>query len=305
MDYLGQRLIKRGPEKYLGKVAAEWTVALQPAPDHWEKRMELETPLQEAGAYWVEAKFAGGHLARALLWIEGITLVESRQDDSANWFVCDAVSGAPVPGVKAHFFGYWRDWQDRRGSANSPRYRWHFREFDAVSDANGEIVFPQAAIFQPKPTYVSKGKLVKVTNDSFEWLISARDDLGREAYHGFERINLYNPSLQGANNRHYTITDRPVYRPGQEVKWKIWAREVDYAENFDTNPFKKTQVSVALWNPRNESVYEKTLITDEHGGLSDTFTLPDDATLGTWTVRAASYPVHLSASRNTRSRSSR
>jgi uncharacterized protein YfaS (alpha-2-macroglobulin family) len=277
---LGHRLIQRGPDKFLGKVIAEWTLALQPAPDHWDRQIDLETPLEEAGAYWIEARFEGGHAARALLWIEGLTLVESRGPESARWFVCDAVSGAPVRGAKLRFFGYRQQWVEQRRSARSPRYVWSFKELTAESDERGEVTFPKSAFEDKAGSY------------SFQWLVTARDDQGRTAHHGFENLYFNRAYDRSRAARYYTITDRPAYRPGQEVKWKTWARVVDYADTFDTNPYKGKSLSFEILNPRREKVVEKTIIADEHGGIDDTFQLPEDATLGTWFIRIGDRVQH-------------
>lgn len=58
---IGQRLLKEGGLKYLSVPVAHWTQDLQPAAKHWDKRIEIETPLSEAGAYLVEVSFNGEH----------------------------------------------------------------------------------------------------------------------------------------------------------------------------------------------------------------------------------------------------
>ena len=63
---VGQRLLEKDGDKYLGKPVAEWSQDLEPRANHWDKRVVVPTPLKDAGAYLVEAKFgappSGGSL---------------------------------------------------------------------------------------------------------------------------------------------------------------------------------------------------------------------------------------------------
>ena len=260
---IGQRLLKDEGLKYLSAPVATWTQDLQPKPKHWDKRIENETPLSEAGAYLVEVSFNGEHTTRALLWIEGLAIVQTTLSDGVHCFVCDAVTGAPVPKAKVSFFGYSTEYK-RDGiltSRNSWQYK--FSETSKTTDDNG---------------------VVKLSaSDRMQWLIVARDAAGRLAYSGFE--SFYSPGRNAEmlrQSRIFTMTDRPVYRPGQPVKWQLWARQVGYDPKLNTNPFTGDKCEVTIMNPRGEKVSEKTYRVDDSGAVEDTLTLTDDATLGVY-----------------------
>lgn len=273
VQYIGQRLADKGGDKYLGKTAAEWKQGLQPAPHHWDKHAEIETPLTKAGAWWVEARFEGGHVARALVWIEGLTLVETKLDKSSHYFVCDAVTGAPVAAAKVNFFGYKQEWKDSGIFSKRPGYEISTQEFQAVTDANGVVQLDRSRRPEGAP---------------WQWMVTATDEAGRLAFSGFDHFYYRgSPSDEQASARIYVITDRPVYRPGQEVKWKLWARKVGYDPKLNTNAFADSPCKITITNQRGEKVLEKTYQTDDSGAVGDTLKLADDATLGSYQVTIA------------------
>ena len=260
---IGGRLLDKGGDKYLGEVVQRWEQELKPRDNHWDRRVEVATPLKEAGAWLVEGTFEGGHKARILIWIEDLVIVETHQADGTLYFIADAVTGAAVPGATVRFFGYNQQWKEPGVFRQKPRYIFTFKDFQATSDEHG---------------------LIKTTRDkgaNFQWLIRATTAEGRNAWLGFQNMG-YGAGRDSfdAQTRLYTITDRPVYRPGQEVKWKAWARKAGYDPKLDTNKFADAHIRATISNARGEKVSEKTYNADDSGAIDDVLILPDDATLG-------------------------
>lgn len=266
---IGSRLLAKDGDKYLSKVSATWEQDLAPRANHWDRRVEITTPLKDAGAWLVEGKFDGGHVTRALVWLEGLVLVQTRQASAGHYFVADAVTGAPVAGAKLRFFGYRQEWKDNR-DRNAPRLIYYFKDFQMTSDAEGQVVV--------------KGNDVS----QFQWLITASTEDKRLAYLGFEGL-YFGDGRERFNNqtRLYTITDRPVYRPGQEVKWKLWARTVGYDSKLDTNNFAKARLTVRINDPRGEKLSEKTYTADDSGAVSDVLVLGEEAALGAYSMQVS------------------
>jgi alpha-2-macroglobulin len=75
----------------------------------------------------------------------------------------------------------------------------------------------------------------------------------------------------------YTITDRPVYRPGQTVYFKHIVKT-----NTDGLflPVKDKKVKLIIRDSRYQEIYKKELITNEFGSIYDKIVLPEDAPLG-------------------------
>jgi uncharacterized protein YfaS (alpha-2-macroglobulin family) len=269
---LGHRILK-DPARYLGKVAAEWEQALEPRAGHWDKRVEIKTPLKEAGAWWIEGIFEGGAVTRTLLWIEDTVIVQTRKTNGMQWFVADAVTGAPIEGATVRIFGWSQEWADRKGSTQ-PRMRHHFITHQAKTDANGLM------------------RYAPPDDRSYQWLVRATAPEGRQAFLGFEHFWRGGDFERfGQQTRLYTITDRPVYRPDQQVKWQAWARSVGYGGDLDPKQFAGVNMSVEIHDPRGEKILEKDYQADEFGAFGDELTLGAEATLGVYRMsfRSASH----------------
>ena len=291
---VGQRLLEKDGNKYLGKPVAEWSQDLEPRANHWDKRVEVPTPLKDAGAYLVEAKFgappSGGSLkvtepvdslppkggatnteapnvTRALVWLEGLVIVKTMQADAALYFVADAVTGAPVAGTTVKFFGYKQDW-GRPSLLNREKRFYQFKDIQATTDEHGQVKITDSKV------------------NEYQWLIRASAADERLAYLGFEGLN-FNDSREHftEETRLYSITDRPVYRPNQEVKWKAWARLVGYDPKLNTNKFAGSSFQVTIHDPRGEELLKKTYKADDSGAINDSITLGDETALGLYSIQ--------------------
>ncbi len=78
----------------------------------------------------------------------------------------------------------------------------------------------------------------------------------------------------------YLYTDRPVYRPGQDVYFKGLVRQND---DLHYSLLKNTQLYVTI-EQSGQQVYAKSLPLSQLGSISDDFKLSDDAALGTYTI---------------------
>ena len=81
------------------------------------------------------------------------------------------------------------------------------RDYAETTDADGQVI-----------TANSK-------DNEYQWMIIATTAEGRLAYLGFTGVwsGEYYDAQYNAT-KVYTITDRPVYRPGQKVQFKLWVR---------------------------------------------------------------------------------
>ena len=65
----------------------------------------------------------------------------------------------------------------------------------------------------------------------------------------------------------YTITDRPVYRPDQAVKYKLWVGYAKYDLPEEASPFAGRSFLVEIHNPKGEKVVAETKKADQYGGF--------------------------------------
>ncbi|MCB1209916.1 MAG: hypothetical protein KDK97_11340, partial [Verrucomicrobiales bacterium] len=208
---VGYRLLKDHSQKYLSPPVDVWEMDLEPLPNHWDKHLTMKTPLREGGAYLVEGKVADGNTTRCVLWIEDLVMMHfATVDGGERQFVADAVTGAPVPDAKLTTFGYKREY--KRGVLRGENfYEWSFETDSDKTNKDGMAS-------------------VKRRGQSYQWVTMARDERGRLAIEGFEYFwNRGGREVdEPRQTRVYAITDRPVYRPAQSVKWSAWLRMASY-----------------------------------------------------------------------------
>ncbi len=262
---IGRRLVFADQTKYLGDKEAEWSLKLEPRENHWDRRVTVTTPLQKAGAYLVTAKMNGGNTSRIVVWVNDTVIVRKPVKDKAYYFVCDAVTGAPLAKVNVEFFGFWQEWT--RGLLGIEHREMHISNFAENTDADGQV------ILDPKDQ-----------EQRYSWLVSATDGKGRLAYLGFDNIwygNWYDYEYN--QTKTFIVTDRPVYRPKQTMKFKVWLGHAKYDQDGQSN-FAGQNVFVQVHNPKGEAVWSKSIAADQWGGVSGECELPADCQLGVYSV---------------------
>jgi len=79
----------------------------------------------------------------------------------------------------------------------------------------------------------------------------------------------------------FTYTDRPVYRPGNEIKWRSVVR---LYRNGTYQPAAREAFTVQITSPRGQKVKEEVLTTDAYGVIASTLKLEEGADLGAWNI---------------------
>lgn len=257
IDGIGYQLVQEKQQKYLGRKVADWVVDLEPAANHFDRRITITTPMTKAGAYLVKAEMNDGNEDFIIVWLDSAGIVKKNMDEKAYYFVGDADTGAPLKDMKLDFFGY------RITSRNNNTTQTEIKEFTQNADANAQVV-------------VGNDK----QNNQFQWLVTASDGKDKFAYLGFRNI-WYNNRYDAEYNetKAFFISDRPVYRPKDTVEFKFWLGTAKY-DLPDVAEMAGKEVLVEMNDPRGEKILEKKYKLDEYGGLADSFELKTDATLG-------------------------
>ena len=118
-----------------------------------------------------------------------------------------------------------------------------------------------------------------------QWLATVTTEGGRHAYLGFHGVwygQRHDQEYKAA--KAFAVTDRPVYRPGQEVNYKVWLRHAQYDQE-DVSQFANRKVKVQMHDPKGEKILDKHFTADEFGGFEFKHLLPDAATLGAYRVQ--------------------
>ena len=260
---VGYRLVTENQTEYLGDSVAAWKLDLTPRAEHFDKVVTVTTPLQNAGAYLLTGTLADGNISRVVVWLSDAALVRKPLDGHSLNFVADAVTGQPIAKANVEFFG----WKQTQVDPNKPEWKITTTNFSEFSDANGLVTLPPA----------------KLPIDH-QWMIVARTDTGRLAYTGFTHAWWSQRYDQDYNaTRVFTITDRPVYRPEQTVKFKFWIEASKY-DQPDKSEFANREYTVQINNPQGEKLFEKPFTTDAFGGIEGEFPLAKGAMLGTYQI---------------------
>src|SRR6185295_14669830 len=128
---------------------------------------------------------------KQLILVTDANIVAHVAGARSDLMVCDALTGRPIPGARV------REWHNKE--YNSP-----FVSREGQSDKNGLVSFTFDGTY---------GGAV---------FIAASAPNGRQA---FITTSSYGNWIQRDAQWHiYAFTDRPAYRPGEKVQWKLIAR---------------------------------------------------------------------------------
>ncbi len=266
IENLGYRLVIHDQKKYVGAEVARWSLDLSPRENHVDRRITVTTPLQEPGAYLLTSKMADGNTTSIVLWLNDTAIVKKPLEGKSLYYVSDAESGKPIAKCNVEFFGFHQQHIDGN------RFRVDTKNFAELTDAQGMV-------------WIDAGE----ANRRFQWLATATTAQGRFAYLGFRNIwggDYYDQQYQQV--KVFSVTDRPVYRPSQEVHFKFWVAHAQY-DMPNESRFAAKSFQIEIRDPRNERVYSTQLISDLYGGLSGTWQVPEGATLGQYQISVVNH----------------
>jgi alpha-2-macroglobulin len=239
---------------------AEWSVELPPTPDFRPHTTYVTPPMTAPGLYVVVASARqdfrpdGNHLeAVNLLLGDLVLLTRQQQDGGYEATVRSGASGAAVAGAEVTLYRY--DW--RRG---------HRQVGSWTTGADG-----RAAIAVPQPS-----------NEGYFLLARHGEDLALDASY----LRFVAPSPPREATAALVYTDRSVYRPGQEVLWKV----VAYRGGGDPPRYRTlaaTSLTVELVDANSQVAASAEVETNDFGSAAGRFAIPPGRLLGAWQVRAS------------------
>jgi len=231
-----------------GQELKSWTKELENKAEHQHYNAEQDLELADEGVYLVTAD-AGGVHAETLVLITRLAAITKTSSDRAKVFVADAMTGEPVQGADVQTAWWYRSrnqnfWDDSKG----------------VTDDAG-----MHASQRPGNTRYRQYFILARKGGSYAFASSYRSH--------------WSPMQPGL--WFYGYTDRPAYRPDEEVHFKFVVR------NYDGKAFRNVggqRYHVWIQEPRGGKLYDKTLTTSDWGTLSDTVKLSKEPKLGQYTV---------------------
>ncbi|HUT00860.1 MAG TPA: MG2 domain-containing protein, partial [Phycisphaerae bacterium] len=263
--------------KYVGKEVARWSDAVKDDGTHRYAHVTLQTKLDRRGSYLVYAystappadhaeKTGGDALklgnSRGVFCLADLAIVnKNAKGGDLLYFISDARSGAPVPKAKVDVLEVWSTWdKDKRKSIH------HKAMYHLTTDKEG-----LALLKRPRRNTGSIHALVKGGKDRLAWT-------------GMAYWSYYSPSRMRSGLFAYCITDRPVYRPLQTVRFKVWLRQMNNGI-LENRP--NQQASITIYDPKGNKVHSVSKHADQYGGLDGSFTLGGEPKLGVYRIHVA------------------
>jgi uncharacterized protein YfaS (alpha-2-macroglobulin family) len=227
----------------------KWTYETGDDGTHEPGQATLHLDQLEPGAY-VITTHAGGESNRDLILVSQTTTIAKTSDDDLMIYTADALSSAPMAAV-THTI--WRSWYDGN--------RWRISRHDATADADGLCQVRLDALGHHND------------HRRTEFFITSK--VGDQQTLNWVRAYRYMP--EGGDWRLYTMADRPAYRPGETVEWKVIARVLTGLAQ--STPSSQT-IQWQIVNPRGEKVAEGSGKLNTFGSMWDSLELTDDMPLG-------------------------
>lgn len=207
-------------------------------------QLKLDEPLAP-GAYVVQA-LGGGVKAREIFLVSDAVLVFKQTGRQGLLWYCDALSGVPLAGAAVKVCERYYD-----GS----QYVW--RDLSLTTDTNG----------------LANIKLSGRDNNSVE-VFGAATLSNRQA---FVVSSCWWNRNDSERWKIYAFTDRPAYRPGEEVQWKFTARTYD-GRHYATPGGR--QLPWRIDDPRGAKVAEGTARLNDFGSAWGQLAVTEKLPLG-------------------------
>ena len=255
----------QAPEDYdhIQSVTLDWREVLQSPPSSEATPAALYISAEGDSRLHRDYREFGAH---SIIQLTDIGLAWKRDRSHEHIYTFSLSSGAPLAGVTLHLTD-----NDARPLRT------------VTSDAHGLARLPRRA---PDPTSGSTEE-----EAPSEWLLAklgddrhviSLDSLGDTI--GLWRFNIpyqYNHLRAGSDSlsrRSYIFTDRPVYRPGDEVFMKCHTRLTDFdnllpsSSDHDSN----TTARLRIFDARHRTILDTRVAVSELGSLDHRFTLPEE-----------------------------
>ena len=240
------------------KPVAAWTAVL-PATDDYHDRQHL-VPVPEGlepGFYFLISSHTPGLeqldnvASHTPFWVSDLALIlrEQRRSDQLHGFVLDARHGRPVQGARI------RTWVRGNHGEKRPGPR-------TQTDAKGLFHLPAS----PRQSYMI------LASHEGQQLAALQDS----------RVNSW--SAPSPRTQTLFFTDRSLYRPGQEIRYKGLC--IHFDQEGDTySTLSNQSVTVQFRDVNGKEIAKQEHTANDYGSFSGSFTAPADRLAGRMVLR--------------------
>ncbi|MEE9391888.1 MAG: MG2 domain-containing protein [Planctomycetota bacterium] len=259
------RIVKRmlAMEGRLGRPAWQKTFVTPDRGHHLSHEMTCDLDLLAKGAYLIEV--SGEKVAYQVMGlVSELSMVRKVGQKEAIIFVADAKTGQPAAGVDVLVR------QKHQDSGLFGRYT-KITHNRGPSDENG--------------LHRRRHEVTPRNSFYLEAFAQRGDDYALTTFGSYQADS--NPA---ARSSVYCFTDRPVYRPLDEVHFVGNLRELEDGA-YKNLPGRDVKVEVV--DPKGNRLYTQTLKSDEYGAVNDRFALGEEPPLGQYRVSFRLGNTHL------------
>lgn len=224
-------------------VASTWTSTLDVPVRYAPGSKSFDLSTSEPGAYVLEVD-ADGQRTRAWLLVTQTAVITKSDNQHVFVYVADVETGEAKPGADVALFVY-------RGSNTHEK-------LTGKTGADGVARFD---LTHADASMIAWTK----TGTSFAWSSAG---------------NAYSSSWS-KEHLAYVMTDRPLYKPGETVGFKLFLRT---REGGPSAPLANTTVTLRVSDPQGKEVAKPSLTTNAFGTAHFTLPLAKNAPLGAWSM---------------------
>ena len=191
-------------EQLVGPVAKEWTVNLNPRPEHELTSTMINVKIDDSSRVWLLTAGNGDAIDDCwLLWEPSAEfLIKPMQDQSHLGFLADRVNGAGISGAEIDLCHF----EDKMVHIS-----WKAAGTTLTTDQHGLFQIPKGTKLDGLMVCRANGRILAIGGIPF----------GASSYHA--RAD-YEKQLD-KRARAFIITDRSIYRPGDTVRFHFWVRK--------------------------------------------------------------------------------
>ncbi len=274
-------------KKFTGKTVEEWTEHVPRNEANRADAGKTLAPLTEPGAYIVEARAAdGGEPSRVLVFVTDIAIVHKNLPRKGLIYIADARTGQPLADHAVRVVETWIEFDQPR-----QQNRFHVISNELKTDKDGAIEYARQ-----QTRYGSNINAI---------VTDGENRMAFSFFQNWQESDWYDVNFENGP-REYVITDRPVYRPGTTVQFRVWERNRANGGYYSPQPGRN--LGIQIYDAKNNRLFEQSFPTDANGCISGEYPLPADAALGVYrfvsTARPRTHAImraDCSAWRNTRS----
>jgi hypothetical protein len=244
-------------KRYMTKDVVTFGASLKKDPTFRPTRDDVSTPLDKPGVWLVEAFGAGRQepLARTIVVVDQAAILLKQTAQGQIAWVVDTSSGKPIEGAQVDVFMYGSTWK----TDHEVR---HSKKVALKTDARGLVTLPR-----------SDDSVMVAARTGGAFTMPVQHWLGGQ----------YTPTSTAEDQQVAVLmTDRPVYRPGDVVKGKVWAR---HRQNGVYKPATEARrIFVRVRDSRGTEVLTKDEAAGQWGSIDFELPLAKGASLGAWSV---------------------